>query len=117
MKNSLAAAMLALLVGTGTTLAQDGSALHDAHLNHLDRDKSGSISLPEYQLFMSEAFSKLDKGHKGYLTKRDVSSILTAQQFTAVDSNRDGRVTRSEFLEHVTRDFRNADKSGDGHLK
>jgi hypothetical protein len=46
-----------------------------------------------------------------------VAQVLNAQQFAATDGNRDGKLSRNEFLSKVMADFKAADRSGDGSLQ
>jgi len=46
-----------------------------------------------------------------------VAKVLTPQQFSLSDANRDGVVGQSEFMDRVMTDFTAADRSGDGSLQ
>jgi Ca2+-binding EF-hand superfamily protein len=103
--------------GQETAPPSGSAAMHEGHRDQLDTDKSGAVNRAEYQTFMAQAFEKLDTDRDGSLRAGDVSQILTAEQFAAMDDTGDGRVTRAEFMDHVLADFAQADRSGDGQLK
>lgn len=115
MKSVIATTAPALLLCTGMAVAQQ-QAIHEGHRDHLDTDDNGTVSQTEYRTFMRDAFNRLDRDKDGYLAQSDVSSVLTANQFSGMDSNGDGRVGRQEFTTQVTKDFQGADKNGDGRL-
>ena len=117
MKKIILAAACGLLFGTGVVSAQQGSAMHEGHLNHLDTDKSGGVSTAEYQTFMTAAFTKIDANGDGSISQSETTNMLKADQFAALDANRDGRVSRDEFMTRVMKDFASADRGSDGQLK
>ncbi|EJZ16995.1 putative signal peptide protein, partial [Rhizobium sp. Pop5] len=43
--------------------------------------------------------------------------ILTVEQFTLTDTNRDGRISKSEFMQRVMADFATADRDQNGNLQ
>ena len=109
------ACTLALLLA-GPALAQDAPALHEGHLNTLDAEQSGSVSQAEYQSFMQDAFATLDANGDGVLVESEASVVLSPEQFGQTDANRDGRVTRQEFMNQVMGDFAAGDRDRDGQL-
>lgn len=111
------AAAIALLAGTGLATAQQAPAMHEGHLGQLDTNKDGGVSQAEYQTFMTESFTKLDRNADGVLVESEVREILSPRQIAATDANKDGRISQDEFLRQVMSDFARADSGGDGHLK
>ncbi len=117
MRKFLTVAVFGFLAGTTASFAQQGAAMQEGHMKQLDTGQDGSVSKAEYQTFMTEAFAKLDKNSNGSLDQGEVTGILTVEQFDALDGNNDDRVTRTEFMAQVMKDFASADRSGDGQLK
>jgi Ca2+-binding EF-hand superfamily protein len=115
MKSVIATTASVLMLCTGVAMAQQ-QAIYEGHRDHLDTDDNGAVSQTEYQAFMRDAFNRLDGNNDGYLTQDDVSSVLSGNQFSGMDSNGDGRVSRQEFTTQVTKDFQSADNNGDGQL-
>lgn len=70
----------------------------------LDTDKDGRISRAEMlagQSKRSERFERMDVNKDGYLDRTDMQARMTRQRaefFNGADGNRDGRVTRDEFI-------------------
>ncbi|HZH56426.1 EF-hand domain-containing protein [Yanghanlia caeni] len=87
------------------------------HFDHIDTDRSGSISEAEYLEFMEAAFKKLDADGSGGLTLDEVHTLLTPAQFQEVDQNNDGKITLDELIEHVMKDFHRYDANNDGELQ
>ena len=57
-------------------------------------------------------------GAKGHApATAPVASDEVARTFAALDANKDGRVSREEFMNQVKKDFASADRGGDGELK
>lgn len=89
----------------------------DAYFMEIDIDKDGRISLEEYEIFMRDAFNKLDKDGNGRLTRAETVEVLTEEQFDFLDKNKDGEVELDEFIVQVTAEFKRQDRDGDGYLK
>ncbi|MGF6176719.1 EF-hand domain-containing protein [Ensifer sp. 4252] len=110
--------MAAVLCQLVPVAAQDKpAAMYQGQMDRLDRDGDGAISRPEYQGFMTTAFASLDKNKDGTLSAAEAAPVLNAQQFAAINVNRDGKITQSEFLNSVMADFKAADSGGDGSLQ
>lgn len=76
----------------------------------LDADKDARISRAEAQAAqakLGERFEKMDVNNDGYLDRADMQARVAQQRaefFKGGDANRDGRVTRDEFIvEHGAR--------------
>lgn len=115
MKSIIATSVSLILCCVGAASAQQ--AMHEGHKNQLDTNDNGAVSQQEYQSFMSTAFKNLDANKNGSLDQSETANVLNAGQFSAADANKDGRVSRNEFMDRVMQDFAAADKSGDGHLQ
>ncbi|HEV2901034.1 MAG TPA: EF-hand domain-containing protein [Pseudaminobacter sp.] len=117
MRTRIATTASAFLLCTMIAAAQQASPMHEGHRDHLDTDDNGAVNRTEYRAFMTDAFDKLDTDRDGSLRAADLGQILTTDQFTAMDRNGDGRVSRTEFMNQVMADFAKADGSGDGQLQ
>lgn len=103
----------------------------------LDVDKDGKITKSEFlALYKNKArgervFKVYDKDGNGYIVKQEY--VITAQklrqdrkakrsqkQMADMDKNKDGKVSKKEFLAHnqayMERKFKAYDKNGDGYL-
>ena len=118
MKKLLIVAVAGALSGPVVTQAQSVQVeLTPEHFAQLDRDKSGGISMDEYERFMRDSFEKLDTDRNNSLSRVETSKVLTADQFAALDGDKDGKVTLDEFLKHVRDDFDRHDRNQDGILQ
>ena len=75
-----------------------------------DSDKDGRLSRAEFvaaQRSMADRFDKMDVNKDGYVDRTDMQARMAQQHaafFSGADANRDGRVTRDEFIvEHGAR--------------
>ncbi len=70
----------------------------------LDTDKDGRISRTEAmagKARVADHFDKMDINKDGYLDRADMQARMTQQRaefFKGADANRDGRITRDEFI-------------------
>ena len=108
-------------------LRQAGHGKLSKHLFHIiDRDQNGKVSLQEFQEmgramwaaatqlnvepYLKMVFDAVDKGAKGYLTKKEfvkfmtytgnkVSILKQGKQFKDWDADGDGKLTLSEIME------------------
>lgn len=88
----------------------------NAYFATIDTNKDGRISIEEYEIFMRDAFKKLDKDGNGYLTKAETADKLTEEQFTFLDKNKDSQVELDEFLDQLIAEFKQTDRDGDGYV-
>lgn len=85
---------------------------HGGWMQRADADKDGRISRAEAQAMQSKAgdrFNKMDFNKDGYIDRSDMQARMAQKRaafFAAADSNRDGRVSRDEFV--VEQSARNA---------
>jgi Ca2+-binding EF-hand superfamily protein len=61
-------------------------------------------------------FDKLDRDHDGTLTGRELRGRLSAREFTAADTDKDGTLSKDEYLAIVEQRFKAADADDDGTL-
>ena len=61
-------------------------------------------------------FDKLDRDHDGTLTRGELRGRLSAKEFTAADIDKDGTISKDEYLAVVEHRFKAADADNDGTL-
>jgi Ca2+-binding EF-hand superfamily protein len=84
----------------------DGRGMAGGHnrMMALDTDKDGRISRAEAMAAkgkFADRFDKMDVNKDGYIDRADMQARMTqerAEFFKGADANRDGRVTREEFI-------------------
>ncbi|WP_459614999.1 EF-hand domain-containing protein [Bordetella sp. 2513F-2] len=97
--------------------APDTDVTRRAHMERMDTDRNGAVSRSEYQVFMDDAFVRLDQTRDGYLAQDEMAKVVTAEQFSVTDANGDGRISKAEFSDRVMSDFAASDTDGDGLLR
>jgi len=104
---SLAACTSAVLAQTDSTRRRPGGndALVAWALVWGDVGRAGVFTCEEWKRYATKLFNDADKNRDGYLTAEEFESIRKADpmlknaDLAYFDDNRDGRVSRSEFLE------------------
>ena len=61
-------------------------------------------------------FDKLDRDHEGTLTRRELRGRLSAKEFATADTDKDGTISKDEYLAVVEGRFKAADKDNEGTL-
>jgi EF-hand domain len=107
----------ALLMMGGTADAQSNPALTSGQADFLDTNKDSAVSPQEYSGYLSNAFNYLDTNKNGSLSRDEFGDLISDEQFSAIDSNGSGRVSRQELLNQGAEDFATADKDGSGKLQ
>jgi Ca2+-binding EF-hand superfamily protein len=97
----------------GAALAQD---ITTGHLAALDTDGNGAVDAAEYDAFMGQAFTALDKNGDGYVTEAEGAGVITAEHFAAANANGDDGISQQEFQATTAADFERADVDGNGTL-
>jgi Ca2+-binding EF-hand superfamily protein len=90
-------------------------------LRLMDRDHSGTVSRAEYDKFMNQEFDMLDVDHNGELDTNELSKFhlenyLAAQLLPLMDKDRDGKVSRAEFMRFMDQEFDRLDVNKNGEL-
>jgi Ca2+-binding EF-hand superfamily protein len=93
-------------------------------MGQADANRDGNVSRPELLAYRSANFTRFDRNDDGSLSTDDIPSFLRGRaspfDFNALlvqfDTNRDNRVSRSEFVDGPTVVFDRADANGDGLL-
>jgi EF-hand domain pair/EF hand len=88
-----------------------------------DANHDGNITKPELIAFRTANFARIDRDGDGFMTNNDIPSFLQGRlpidipaltrQF---DANKDGKVSRDEFVNGPTFIFDRADTNHDGVL-
>ena len=87
---------------------------HGGWMQRADTDKDGRISRAEAQAMQAKAgdrFEKMDVNKDGYVDRSDMQARVAQKRdafFVGADSNRDGRLSRDEFV--VEQGARNAER-------
>src|SRR5438046_3524132 len=76
----------------------------------LDTDNDGTADLDEAKKSASTLFDKLDRDHDGTLDRRELRGRLNANEFAAADPDKDGTVSKDEYLKIVEERFKAANR-------
>src|SRR6266850_1420413 len=76
----------------------------------------GAVDLAEAKKAASALFDRLDPDRDGMLDRRELRGRLSAKELAASDPDKDGTLTKDEYLSLVERRFRAADPDNDGTL-
>ena len=86
----------------------------------LDSDNDGTVDLDEAKRSASTLFDKLDRdrdgGGDGTLDRGELRGRLSSAQFAAADPDKDGTLSKDEYLKAVEDRFKAADRDNDGTL-
>ena len=88
----------------------------DAFLQQWDTDHDGTLSVDEIKKAAIAQFEKLDRNHKGHLSRSQLAGALTLQKFRKADKDKNGTLDQDEFLSVIEELFQAADKDHDGTL-
>jgi Ca2+-binding EF-hand superfamily protein len=86
------------------------------HLDTLDANGDGAVSLDEVSRVMDAAFGALDANGDGFVGWPEAQVTMAREQFDSADANGDEGLSEAEFSDQVARDFAAADQDGDGML-
>jgi hypothetical protein len=116
-------ALLTAGFALGSSVATAQSGRNDPLLNSgppvWDTNHDGVFTCEEWKKFMEQLFASGDKGRKGFLTPAEFESIkkadpsLAQADFGYFDENRDGKISRKEFVEKPSVFILRFDKNGD----
>jgi EF hand/EF-hand domain pair len=109
----------------GDSVMSGASAVDQAFVSAAptwDLDRDGTVTCEEWQLYASRLFAKFDLVGKGYLSPEEFRNLafqdrlFETADFVYFDADRDGRVSRAEFVEKPNPAFRLLDKDHDCRL-
>jgi len=85
----------------------------------MDADRNGTVSKSEFLQYMSQEFDRRDANKSGQLERNELSrTAATAQQLLRrMDRDANGRVSKSEFLQHMSQTFDRLDVNKSGQLE
>jgi|ERR1700693_773594 Ca2+-binding EF-hand superfamily protein len=123
---SASTAAVALTKRTSTVAARDVSQL----VRMMDQDMNGTVSKQEFLDFMSQMFDRADVNHNQVLDRREAGVPLVAlnkrtiiagtrdvsQLVRLMDKDKDGSVSKQEFLDAMLQMFDRADVNHDQEL-
>ena len=82
----------------------------------LDPDNDGTVDLDEAKKAASALFDRLDRNRSGTLNKRELGGRVTPQEFAVADADKDGSLSKTEYLMVVEKRFKAVDSNNDGKL-
>jgi Ca2+-binding EF-hand superfamily protein len=96
-------------------------------LRLMDRDKNGAVSKDEFLQFMSRTFDRRDVNRSGLLESNELSTFSKrtaavgqsdVRQLTRLmDRDKNGAVSKDEFLQYMSRTFDRLDVNKSGQLE
>jgi Ca2+-binding EF-hand superfamily protein len=97
----------------------------DAMLTKADANKDGVVTRAEFAAMRGETFARLDRNSDGIATLGELPRLARSDRpearqlratLTAADVNKDGKVTRDEFVKAPSPLFERADVNRDNRL-
>ena len=104
------------VVGTALIVAVTPAFAQSSLVGQFDLDKDGSVDLAEAKKAGAALFDKLDVDKKGVLTRKQLHGRLSSKAFAAADTDKDGTLSKDEYLKIVEERFNAADTKHDGKL-
>jgi EF hand len=107
-----------LVIGSvlGAGLPAFAEARRPTAIQKFDTDNDGTLDLNEVKKAGGALFDKLDRDHDSTLDRRELRGRLSAKEFAAADPDKDGTLTKDEYLAAVEQSFKAADPDNDGTL-
>jgi len=111
----------AVLLFSAAAHPQADGRLFDA----ADTNRDGAVTRDEYRAARAHAFARLDRNGDGYLDHRDSAGRRPAGRRAGerigelreeLDANRDGRISKHEFVNGALPGFDRLDTDGNGEL-
>jgi len=103
-RNAFTVALAALLGVTAPALAATS----------FDTDNDGTVDIDEAKKAASALFDKLDTDKDGTLDLKELKGRMTKKEFAAADPDKDGTLSKDEYLAVVEKRFKAADPDNDG---
>lgn len=108
-----------IAVFTGVIFCAALSIAAEDLFSKIDKSKDGKISKQEYMDAVEATFNKYDLNKNGVLTKEEIKLIekIEADKFIKdLDSNKDGKISRKEYIDAAGLKFKLMDKNKDGYI-
>ena len=117
-RTALVASFAAATVAAAPALAAAALAApkRSRTMQVLDPNNNGTVDLEEARKAGAALFDRLDRNHNGVLNKRELGGRVTPQEFAVADPNKDGTLSKAEYLSVVEKRFKAADPDNDGTL-
>jgi len=96
--------------------ASSSKSFAAAALAALDKNNDGTLDLAEVKDAAASVFDKLDKDSDATLDREEIGGRAGKTQFNEADLDRDGTLTKDEYLGLVEKLFNAADADKDGTL-
>jgi len=112
-RKALAAAVTVLIGAATPAFARKKNS---TLVGQFDLDHDGTVDLAEAKKAASDTFDKLDVNKAGKLGFQELGGRLRRSEFAAADPDKDGTLTKDEYLALVEQRFQAADKDKDGTL-
>ncbi len=113
--SAIAATGLVLCLTAGPLAAQSVQ-FNTGHLDMLDSDGTGDVSLGEFNAFSDYAYDQIDADNDGAVSPSEYGVHMPAAGFGGIDTDGDGSISHTEFTMQMTADFAAADADGNGLL-
>jgi hypothetical protein len=117
-----AAAIALLLAACSSSGLPDVDRVFLSAAGNWDRNRDGVVTCDEWKAYAAELFDSADANRDGSLDRTEYAKVIaTDRMFETVDlsyydADKDGKVTRSEFIEKPNRAFALLDKSNECKL-
>ena len=109
-------ALLSFGVVLGGALAAAAAPRPAGVMRTLDPNGDGAIDLAEARKVAAALFDRIDHNKDGLLNKRELGGRVTPQEFAVADRNRDGKLSKEEYLSVVESRFKAADPNNTGKV-
>ncbi|WKL56696.1 hypothetical protein Q1W73_13605 [Asticcacaulis sp. ZE23SCel15] len=88
-------------------------------MSKADINGDGMITRAEFSVWRGAQFDRMDRNSDGYVSEKDArlgrkAKDRLAQALSIYDTNRDGRISRTEFAQGPTRGFDQLDRDSNG---
>jgi len=105
---------------TSTSAQEKGDYNTVQLLRLMDKDSNGKVSRAEFDKFMNQQFDRLDIDKDGELDANELAALhwnyLSTQLLPLMDKDRNGKVSRTEFMKFMDQEFDRLDVNKDGQL-
>ena len=96
----------------GNISLKEAQALAAKQFSLYDRNKDGSVDMKEYRV----PFDALAKAKKFDAKKKQQDEIVIKESFTRIDSDKNGKISKAEFMNDSYLRHKTLDANGDGQV-